>query len=50
MTDKSPSNGLTSEQKRGGYSGGRPAASMKPPAKLPSGAIRPAKSSSSSGK
>jgi len=29
-------------EKKGGYSGGRPAATMRPPVKVPSGAARPA--------
>jgi hypothetical protein len=36
--------------KRGGYTGGSPAASVKPPAKVPSGAIKASKSDGSSPK
>jgi hypothetical protein len=28
-------------EKRGGYSGGKPASSMRPPAQVPSGSIKP---------
>ena len=35
-------------EKRGGYTGGRPAATVKPPAKIPSGAIKPSSNSNGS--
>ena len=34
-------NGSSGNGKKGGYTGGQPAATVKPPAKIPSGAIRP---------
>ena len=40
--------GSSGVQKRGGYTGGRPAAKVKPPMKIPSGAIKPAANSNGS--
>jgi hypothetical protein len=37
-------------EKRGGYTGGSPKASLKPPAKIASGAIKPASSNGSAPK
>lgn len=41
MADQ-PARRSSGVDKRGGYTGGGPAASMRPPAKIPSGAFRPA--------
>jgi len=40
--------GSSGVEKRGGYTGGRPAASVRPPMKIPSGAIKPASNSNGS--
>ena len=50
MKDKATRDTYRTE-KRGGYTGGRPASTVGPPAKVPSGAIKAAnKSNGSSGK
>ncbi len=42
MADRSDKpNGGVSNGKKGGYTGGRPADTVNPPVKVPSGAIRP---------